>query len=230
MMDRAFKRSVLLCISLAAAAVLGAALKPHDSIAAALPPVELEQMVPGAFGDWKTEAVRSAAVTDDVQAEIDKIYSQVLDRVYVNPAGQRVMLSIAYGRDQRTGTQLHRPEFCYEAQGFRLSPTQDGSLSTGFGDLPVRRMIATSGARVESVTYWITVGSHATLPGIGRMWDQLAYGLSGRVPDGMVVRVSTLGQDVSGNDAYRLQAHFVRDLIGALASPARNRLTGGADL
>jgi len=230
MMDRAFGRSLLLCVSLAAAAVLGTVLKPHDSLAAGLPPVDLEHMVPAAFADWKVEAVRSAVVTDDVQAEIDKVYSQVLDRVYVNPAGQRVMLSVAYGSDQRTGTQLHRPEFCYEAQGFQVSATEDSRLSTGFGEIPVRRMVATNGARVESVTYWITVGSHATLPGIGRKLEQLAYGLSGHVPDGMVVRVSTLSQDVSGNEAYRLQARFVRDLSSALTGPARSRLTGGADL
>jgi EpsI family protein len=231
MMDRAIRRSILLSISLAAATVLGAVLRPHASTATSLPAIDLQQMVPATFADWRLEAPHpSAGVTEDVQAEIDKIYSQVLDRTYVNAGGQRVMLSIAYGSDQETGTQLHRPEFCYEAQGFQVLTSQDGSLSTGFGKIPVRHMVAARGARIETVTYWITVGNRVTLPGIGRKFAQLSYGLSGLVPDGMVVRVSTLGEDAANSEAYRLQARFVQNLISAMTEPVRQRLTGGADL
>jgi EpsI family protein len=231
MMDRAIRRSILLSISLAAATVLGAVLRPHASTATSLPAIDLQQMVPATFADWRLEAPHpSAGVTEDVQAEIDKVYSQVLDRTYVNAGGQRVMLSIAYGRDQETGTQLHRPEFCYEAQGFQVSTSQDGSLATGFGKIPVRHMIAMRGARVETVTYWITVGNRVTLPGIGRKLAQLSYGLSGLVPDGMVVRVSTLSQKTGSGGAYRLQERFVQDMMSAVDGRARQRLTGGADL
>jgi EpsI family protein len=222
MMDRAFRRSILVCISLATATVLGVALKPHASTAASLPAIDLQQMVPATFADWRVEPVPSAGVAVDVQAEIDKVYSQVLDRTYVNAGGQRVMLSIAYGSDQETGTQLHRPEFCYEAQGFQVLTSQDGSLSTGFGKIPVRHMVAARGARIETVTYWITVGNRVTLPGIGRKFAQLS--------DGMVVRVSTLGEDAANSEAYRLQARFVQNLISAMTEPVRQRLTGGADL
>jgi hypothetical protein len=68
------------------------------------------------------------------------------------------------------------------------------------------------------------------LPGIGRKFAQLSYGLSGLVPDGMVVRVSTLGEDAANSEAYRLQARFVQNLISAMTEPVRQRLTGGADL
>jgi EpsI family protein len=184
MMDRPLLRSIALTLSLTVAATLGTVLKPHGSMAARLPTVDLQRMVPAEFADWRADTVRSAGgVPDDIQAELARIYSQVLDRVYVNSAGQRVMLSIAYGRDQDTNSQLHRPEFCYEAQGFQVSATHDGSLSTDFGSIPVRRMIASRGARIEPVTYWITVGDRVTLPGIGRKLVQLSYGLTGRIDE-----------------------------------------------
>ena len=50
------------------------------------------------------------------------------------------MLSMAYGDDQRGGLQAHRPEVCYPAQGFKLGKVEDGSLSTSFGNIEVRRL------------------------------------------------------------------------------------------
>jgi EpsI family protein len=227
MTDKALLRSALLCVCLVVAMALGAMLKPQKAIAARSSSVDLQQMVPASFAGWKTENTQSAGFTEDVQAEIDKLYAQVLDRTYIDADGQRVMLSIAYGRDQENGSQLHRPEFCYEAQGFDVSAARNGTMTTGHGDVPVRRMIATRGARVEPVTYWITVGDKVTLPGIGRKFAQLSYGLAGVVPDGMVVRVSSIDVDAFAADAYRLHERFIRDLINALSAAGRARLTGG---
>jgi hypothetical protein len=181
MMDRAIRRSILLSISLATATILGAVLRPRASTAASLPAIDLQQMVPATFADWRVEPVPSAGVAVDVQAEIDKVYSQVLDRTYVNAGGQRVMLSIAYGSDQETGTQLHRPEFCYEAQGFQVLTSQDGSLSTGFGKIPVRHMVAARLASAASslsypmdclawcpTAWWCVCRHSARMPPIAR--------------------------------------------------------------
>ena len=227
-MNAALIRSVLLGACLAAAMALGAGLRPQIAYVPNAAPVDLQQMVPVSFAGWSTEDTQSAGFSADIQAEIDKIYGQVLDRTYVDRLGHRVMLSIAYGKDQESGSQLHRPEFCYEAQGFAISDARNGTMAIGHGEVPVRRMIARLGPRIEPVTYWMTVGSRATLPGIGRKLVQLSYGLTGVVPDGLLVRVSSI--DASADNAYHVQERFVGDLVAALDATGRARLTGGAGI
>jgi len=51
---------------------------------------------------------------------LDKLYSQILNRVYVNATGYRIMLLLAYGSDQHGSLQADKPEVCYPAQGFAL--------------------------------------------------------------------------------------------------------------
>jgi EpsI family protein len=80
------------------------------------------------------------------------------------------------------------------------------------------------GPRNEPITYWITVGEDQTLPGIGRKLSQLKYGLVGEVPDGMLVRVSSISRDQI--TAYQLQDKFVEQLLGAVNADTRVRLAG----
>src|ERR1700683_3517557 len=100
MMNGAIFRSAALCLILLVAATLGVVLKPNQMTSIPSEEINLQNMIPTTFEGWKTEDSRSSGFRPDVQAEIDKIYSQVLDRTYINPDGQRIMLSIAYGRDQ----------------------------------------------------------------------------------------------------------------------------------
>ena len=85
-------------------------------------------------------------------------------------------------------------------------------------------MVAINSNRIEPITYWITVGDHATLPGIGRKWAQLTYGLTGRVPDGLLFRVSSI--DVNIANAYEQQEDFVRQLLTSVPQSSRDRLIG----
>ncbi|MBK7492610.1 MAG: exosortase-associated EpsI family protein [Nitrosomonas sp.] len=57
------------------------------------------------------------------------------------------------------------------------------------------------------VSIWVTVSNKAVLPGIEEKLQQLKYGLTGSVPDDMLVRVSTI--DTDKEKAYRLQANFI---------------------
>jgi EpsI family protein len=101
----------------------------------------LETAVPKGFGEWSEipeQAVR--VVNPQVDQFIKLLYSQTLSRTYVNRDGYRIMLSLAYGDDQRGGLQAHRPEVCYPAQGFTVEWMQDGTLSTSLGAISVRRI------------------------------------------------------------------------------------------
>jgi EpsI family protein len=157
---------------------------------------------------------------------IAALYDQTLSRTYVNAQGQRVMLSIAYGGDQSKQLQLHHPEVCYVAQGFDMLKDRRDELATGFGKLPVKRLVARQNARNEPITYWVTIGDKAVMSGLDQKLQRFMYGLSGRIPDGMLVRVSTIEAD-EGN-AYKVQDRFVNQMLSALDPQARSRLLGAA--
>ena len=226
MIARRFITPIIICLLMISAVILSFVLKPHQRMADQLPPLNLVKSIPQRFSGWNLDKnIVPVSQSADVQAKLDEIYSQTLARTYINVQGQRVMLSIAYGADQSgDGNQVHRPEFCYAAQGFQLISNIIGNLTTQYGTLPVRRLLAVQGLRNEPITYWVTVGDKATLPGINRKLNQLAYGLKGTVPDGMLVRVSSI--DSNNANAYRLHEAFIQDLLRAIPAKDRVRVAG----
>ncbi|HRH79702.1 MAG TPA: EpsI family protein [Thiobacillaceae bacterium] len=219
-------RKILVGAAMLMAALIALAMTPDKNLAESRNYIDLEQVIPKEFGDWKIdEALRVAVVNPEVQAKIDAIYSQNLMRTYINSRKQRIMLSIAYGGNQLSEKmQVHRPEYCYKSQGFNLSRVEERELMTPSGKIPVRRMIAVQGRRFEPITYWITVGEVATLPGFGRKLAQISYGLTGKVPDGMLVRVSTIGLPL--DEAYRLEDGFIYKMLESMPSAIRVRVAG----
>jgi EpsI family protein len=81
-------------------------------------------------------------------------------------------------------------------------------------DLKVRQLLAQQNERLEAITYWMTIGDLPTLPGVPRKIQQLRHGLRGEIPDGMLVRVSSL--KMASTDAFALQARFIADLQRAV--------------
>lgn len=218
--------SVFMALLMVSSAALAVALKPDHRLVDELPPLSLEEAIPRQFGNWRVDpSIVPIDPSPDLKANLDEIYSQLLARTYINSQGERVMLSIAYGADQSgDGSQVHRPEFCYTAQGFQVMANNVGSLITQYGTLPVRRLLAVQGRRNEPITYWVTVGDKATLPGVERKLSQLAYGLTGKIPDGMLVRVSTLSKQ--SDAAYQLQEQFIRDMLQSMDTKDRLRVAG----
>lgn len=217
----------VLGLALAASAALAWALTPREPPAAANPGFVLEEMIPREFGDWSLEAADNVLVVNPQQEElIGRLYQQTLSRTYrLQGSEARVMLSIAYGGAQSDTLRVHRPERCYYAQGFAVGPARVGTLDTPWGALPVRRLEARAGWRHEPVTYWVTMGRRPVVAGsVEEKLTQVRYGLFGKVPDGILVRVSSLGADP--DRAYALQEDFVNELLGTLGTEQRIRLTG----
>lgn len=209
-----------------AAAGLALALKPTHKIADAGPKVDLETLIPETFGDWKIDATITPLIANPEQeAMINKIYSQTLTRTYVNVRGERVMLSIAYGGDQSDNMAVHKPEVCYPAQGFQiLKNPAIVSFATGEGSIPVKRLVAGQGRRIEPITYWTTVGDTVEVSGLKWKLQQLKYGLTGKIPDGLLFRVSSIQTDETA--AYRIQDDFTREMLQAMSPQARERIVG----
>ena len=226
-MNRKLIASVVLGAAMAGTAALTAMATPRHKVAAVQERFSLEQMIPQRFGNWKVDNTIVPLTPDATQQElIEALYDQTLARTYVNDSGQRVMLSIAYGGDQSKQLQLHLPEVCYVAQGFDMVDDRKGELDTRYGKVPIKRLVARQNARNEPITYWVTVGDKAVSSGLGQKYQRFVYGLTGKIPDGMLVRVSTIEADAG--HAYQVQDRFVGQMLEALAPKDRVRLVGAA--
>ena len=177
---------VLLGLMLSAAG-LAYALLPSQSVADHKPAIVLEKMIPRSFAGWHEEQHSLARIIDPLEGKIvAESYTLTLERSYIDGAGNRIMLSIAYGRTQRGKLQLHHPELCYPGQGFAIHSNQTGELLTAFGAIPVRRLeTQLSRERSEPVTYWAIVGDHVVLDSFRRKLVEMRYGLQGQIVDGL---------------------------------------------
>lgn len=195
----------------------------------AQPRYVLADIVPTTFGSWR-ELPQSGAQVINPQAQqiLDKIYSQMLTRVYVHADGYRIMLSLAYGDDQRGGLAAHLPEVCYPAQGFAVAGQKLQPIATDFGAIPAQRLDTRRATRLEPVTYWLNYGEVA-VDGSSRFERRLIdlrLALTGRVPDGLLVRVSSI--DAEPDAAYRQHDRFVADLLAAMKAADRSVFAGAA--
>ncbi|MBI5891294.1 MAG: EpsI family protein [Nitrosomonadales bacterium] len=187
--------------------------------------IDLDSLVPIEFDGWKVDASGSGSIVNPEAKEgLDKIYSQTLTRTYVSKQGDYIMLSIAYGGAQKTDMHAHRPEICYAAGGFDVGKMTKTYVETPVGRIPVMRLIATQGIRVEPITYWIRVGDSLTRGWLEQKLTAIGYGLTGKVPDGLLVRVSSISRDEPGS--FRIQQAFVAAMLQAIRSEDRFWLIG----
>jgi EpsI family protein len=212
-------------IAMIAAAILTLALTPNKLASGTAPKIDLNAMIPNQFGDWhQLQELDVISVSPQTQATLNKIYQQTLSRTYENSSGQQVMLALAYGNNQNDNLQVHRPEICYPAQGFQILKKELVTMHTQFGDIPTEHLIAKNGERVEPITYWITVGDQVAATQLQRKLAQLKYGFTGSIPDGMLVRVSSIGEDYTLN--FSLQQAFVNAMLNSVAKKNRLHLIG----
>ncbi len=220
------KKAWLLAFLMALTAAFSAAFLPRPQpMAQERAGTPLEQLFPDQFGEWRLDPGAAALIRPAFeQAKRFQMYDQVLERTYLNAAGHRVMLSVAYGRQQSVGLQMHRPEVCYKAGGFKVDDIQAGSLPLPGLRLPVTRLLASMEGRPEPITYWRLLGDEVVADETRFKLRQLSLGASGALPDGMLVRVSSIDDDRQA--AYRVHEAFVRALALSLTPAQRARVLG----
>src|ERR1700730_1158923 len=195
--------------------------------------VALERMIPKQFGQW----VEQGAAVEQVPTQIEggsradrALYDQVLMRTYRRQSdGGMVMLALAYGRRQAQEFKIHRPEPCYYSQGYdvRFVGRTRVLLGPSFG-VDSNLLLARNRARYEPVTYWIRVGDRISLSAWETRWLIFKDGISGSVPDGILVRASSVIQtEADSASAFRLQKSFFADLYHSLSPAARSAIAGG---
>ena len=219
----------ILLLLMTLASILGMSLRPTHKIINDSEKVELETLIPKQFNDWRLMEMGVQLVNPQTEAAINKIYAQTLSRTYVNDQGQRVMLSIAYGEDQSDSVGVHLPEGCYGGQGFNVTNITLGNLTTLYGNIPVARLLASKSERIEPITYWLTTGEKVAYSGWETKKVKIQYALQGIIPDGLLMRVSSIVDspaDVELNSAYTLQTRFTQDLLASMPQKNRLRLIG----
>jgi EpsI family protein len=97
-------------------------------------------------------------------------------------------------------------------------------MTLGGLTIPVRRLVTVLGPRNEPITYWVTHGDEATISAWRRRLISIRYGLRRQIPDGMLVRVSSI--DRSQSQAFEMQQKFLADLVAALTPAGRDLVLG----
>jgi len=215
------RRELLIGAGFLAAAATAFAMKPRTNLNM-LGKSKIEGLVPAKIGDWTFLAASGLVLPPEDQLE-KQLYSQLLTRTYTNSRGVQMMLLIAYNGSQDGVVQIHRPEVCYPAGGFTLTQIDPHAIPLAKDiEIPARYIVAETGMRREKIIYWTRLGD-----AFPRKWSEqrlavFEQNLQGYIPDGLLVRISSVGQDVG---VAELDA-FARDLYASVGSTMRHVLVG----
>lgn len=224
-------------IALAAVAIVGTAilaqvLTPHELMARTASSLDLQQVIPQKFGTWTVVPGIAPVTPPDPEGYVQpdkqsvKLYSQEVARGYSDGRGNIVMLLVAYGPVQTYRLKAHRPEICYTAAGFRVFDLFKSEVAYRDAAAPIKltRLTTERETRLEPVTYWMRVGNDIATGPLESQMIRLKYGLRGLIPDGALVRVSTIG--LSPEVAFKVQDQFIRDLLAAVPPGELKFFTG----
>jgi len=189
------RRKVLLGLLFGSAAAFAAWRQPSKHLDY-LGRDKLEDIIPKTIGPWKFVAVSGLVIPPEDQLA-RTLYSQLLTRVYADEKHEPVMLLIAQSAGQSGILQVHRPETCYPASGYRISAVTEHDIPVGPHTLQANRLSAENEGTTEHIVYWIRVGDRIPTTWKQQKLDVAEENLRGIIPDAVLVRIST----VSGNEA-----------------------------
>jgi EpsI family protein len=224
-------QAVLASVAIFSTAVLAEAIRPRELLASTQVAPDLDKIIPRDFGGWHLVPNVGLVTPSEPGAYLERelstrIYSQEVARGYTDSAGNVIMFLVAYGPVQNYRLKSHLPEVCYGAAGFRVSAKTVTQLSyqDGVAPLTISRLTAEKERRFEPITYWMKVGGNVATGVFDRQIARMKYGLRGIIPDGALIRVSTVG--LSETASYKLQDQFIRELLAALPPRDRKFFTG----
>jgi EpsI family protein len=205
--------------SLAAVAAFGLAPRRHLEF---LGSGSLEHLIPKKFGRWEYLSTSGLILPPKDQLQ-DSIYGQLVTRTYADQDGKQIMFLAAYNAAQDGVVQIHRPEICYPASGFKLEKIEDHITRLASSlFIPSRYVLATNPLRSEQILYWTRVGSDFPRKWSEQRWSVFHQNLQGEIPDGLLVRFSSVDLGVG----VMLLDEFARDLYSAVDERMKTTLAG----
>jgi len=185
---------------------------------------ELDKIIPLKVDNWTYETA-SGLVLPPPDQLARLLYDQQVARSYTSPDDLPVMLLLAYGSSQSGMLQIHRPEICYPASGFHLTETQVTSIPLAANHaIASRSFTASSDTRVEQVLYWTRIGELVPTSWVGQRLAVVRSNLQGQIPDGLLVRLSTVSDDAA--HAQATLKKFARAMIEAMPAARQRMLIG----
>lgn len=190
---------------------------------------KLTNIIPPRFGGWAMGGGGDIIIPEVPGSLADRLYSDQLARNYtsVGAVPTAVMLLIAYGGAQNDSLQLHRPEVCYPAIGFPIVSRALASLPLAGGvTVPVVRLTARSGDRVEDIVYWTRMGEALPQTGDEQRLVRFRAAFAGDIPDGVLVRASAVRDSAESPPEFGKLDDFLRTMMGAITPASRPALVG----
>lgn len=189
--------AILIGVLMIAASVLAHMAKPTQYLANVAPHARLSEELPKHIEHWKKLQIDDIEIIDPTrQAVLNYLYTDLLSASYLNTSNQLVMLSIAYGKDQSDGHNVHKPSICYPAQGFTITDERDIPLTLDKNrQINVHYMYTQNGQRTEPLIYWTTAGDFLYQSTLQRKIIEFKYSGTNLIPDGMILRISTLEKE-----------------------------------
>lgn len=220
------RKSMLVALLLILAAILSIVLTPRTHSVEITP--DLDKIIPVQFGDWKqiADPFTQVGLTTGRNDLVNQLYDKVVMRTYANKTGDKVMLAIAYAREQKQDIKIHRPEVCYVAQGFQLLSKKSNLIDiSAVKPIKAQRLLVTNQTRYETISYWVRIGDDYPTGGMSARLKILHDGLMGKLLDGVLVRASIAISDPGGAEvAYKKQEDFLVELINATKAEIPNVL------
>lgn len=183
---------------------------------------KLEKVIPKQIGRWSFVSSSGLVVPPEDQLA-QAIYSQLVTRVYSDGVNAPIMLLVAQSASQTGILQIHRPEFCYSAGGYALTPTEMHMVPLPSGHLPALKLAATNGGRTEQIVFWTRIGEHLPTSWRDQRLAVALDNLKGIIPDATMVRVSLVSNDQAS--ALETIDQFVQALIQSVQPQMRPVLT-----
>lgn len=185
----------------------------------------IESSLPWAFGAWSAEKSSDYIGPELAGAVTRALYSELVPRTYFNSeTGDGVMMLAAYGDTQSDLLQLHRPEFCYPAVGFNLRLSQPTQVPlVGKTSLPGRRVVAFTEERTENIIYWTRMGEALPQSAGEQRNTRIAQSIEGIIPDGILMRLSVLGESQHG---FSVLERFIPPMLRAIPMAQRKAFIG----
>ena len=210
------RRKLLLGLVFGSAAAVAAWRRPTKRVDY-LGRQKLEDLVPKTIGPWKFVAASGLVVPPEDQLS-RTLYSQLLTRIYSNGGDASVMLLIAQSAGQTGILQVHRPETCYPASGYQISPVTEHVVALDPGQLTTNALTAVNEGTTENIIYWTRVGDRVPTTWKQQKLDVAEDNLRGIIPDAVLVRISTVNSDEA---AARATLDSFAKLLIASVPPAR---------
>jgi EpsI family protein len=212
------RRKLLLGLFFCSAAGLAAWRQPNkhtDNLGNS----KLEDIVPKTIGPWSFVTASGLVVPPNDQLS-RTLYSQLLTRVYSDGRNPPIMLLIAQSGWQTGILQVHRPETCYPASGYLISPVTPHYFRAGTANVAANTLTAVSDGMAEQIIYWTRVGDQVPLSWRDQRIAVAEQNLRGVIPDAVLVRVSTVSSDT--DEARATLDAFIQAMLASVPASKRN--------